>query len=291
MANSDTGAALGIDVGFSERSRSTAFCLLLWDRDSICLRTRRTKTDAAARRRTLADLVSPDLPALAVALDGPLTHGFALIQHYRAAEALLSQGVFQRRGKPGQTSSPTGLRLHEHATALAQLVLEAEAAGQCRLLPAGHAEPVHESAIVEAFPNQFLASLLPEAALPQLRRNASDLHWQACVNLGRFPVLLDCLLPGRALQTPLSTYVGHDDRAAIVCALTALSVVAGDGVGVGDAVDGDIMLPPPGCWGAAMDAADPWMERALRFSLTTLRERHPRWRAARITHRGRKWIS
>jgi hypothetical protein len=107
----------------------------------------RTKTNDADRRRALDDLLAGELSALTVALDGPLTRGLKLVRHYRSADALLSQGVFQTRGKPGQTSSPTG---------------------------------------------------------------------------------------------------------------------QGKAVGVGDAAGGDIMLPPPECWGVARDGDDPWITRALR---------------------------
>lgn len=276
------GAVLGIDVGFSETSRSTAFCLLLWDSTGVELRLARTTADAEERRSALRVLLAGHLRPLTVALDGPLTRGLAPVRHYRAAEALLSQGVFQKRGKPGQTSSPTGLRLHRHATSIAELVLQAESTGVCRLAPAGHFEPIHDRAIVEAFPNQFLAALLPEANLPTLRRDASDRYWEACVSLGRFRDLFECLLPGRAFQAPLSAYTNHDDRAAIVCAMTGLSVVAGKAVGVGDAVDGDIMLPPLECWGAARDAEGPWIGHALRASLVKVRRRRSHGGVSRV---------
>ena len=66
--------------------------------------------DELVRRRELAG----------VALDGPLTRGLRLVRHYRAAEAILSRGPLQKRGKPGPTSAPMGQKLHEHATKLAK---------------------------------------------------------------------------------------------------------------------------------------------------------------------------
>ena len=289
MAMLETGAVLGIDVGFSDRSPSTAFCLLRWDDTAVRLRLIRTKASTADRRRALDDLLAVELPPLTVALDGPLARGLGRVRHYRSAEALLSQGVFQKRGKPGQTSSPTGLLLHEHATLLAKLVLQAESEGMCRIAAAGHYESIHEKAIVEAFPNQFLAALLPEADLPPLRRDASDRYWEACVALGLFGDLFDYLLPGRAFETPLSAYGNHDDRAAIVCAMTGLCVAAGRAVGVGDSTDGDIMLPPRECWGVATHGDEPWLARALRSSLTKVRKRHPRGSASRVVCSGHPW--
>lgn len=40
-------------------------------------------------------------------------------------------------------------------------------------------------------------------------------------------------------------YPLHDDRSALVCALTALCLVSDDFVAVGDEEDGWIVLPPP----------------------------------------------
>jgi hypothetical protein len=51
------------------------------------------------------------------------------------------------------------------------------------------------------------------------------------------------LLPGRAVATGWASVTNHDDRAALVCALTALGVASGNYVAVGDD-DGWIVLPP-----------------------------------------------
>lgn len=45
------------------------------------------------------------------------------------------------------------------------------------------------------------------------------------------------------MARPFSSVTNHDDRAALVCALTALCVVAGRYSAVGD-TDGWIILPP-----------------------------------------------
>ncbi len=51
-------------------------------------------------------------------------------------------------------------------------------------------------------------------------------------------------LPGRKLASDPADIKNHDERAAFICALTALSVVTGDFVAVGDPIDGWIILPP-----------------------------------------------
>jgi hypothetical protein len=98
----------------------------------------------------------------AVAIDGPLTRGLRRVTNYRVADALLSGGAFQKRGKPGQTSSPVGQKLHDHATRLAELVLECAAREVFSIAPAAHIEPIHETALVESFPNLFLGALIDD---------------------------------------------------------------------------------------------------------------------------------
>lgn len=281
------GSVLGIDVGFSARAASTVSCLLTWDTDTAQFRLTKARTDSASRRHSLTSLlesVEPSGPRqiLAVAIDGPLTHGLVMVREYRTAEALLSQGMFQKRGKPGQTSSPTGLLLHEHATRLARLLLELETEGVCSIAPASHIEPIHHKALVEAFPSQFLAALVSEETLPRLHRDASDRYWEACHASHRLVGLLDGLLPGREIHGPFRVCADHDERAAIVCALTALCVAAGHAVGVGDSDFGDIILPPRSAWGRSATSDERWMERALNESLAKVRRRHPHGLAARI---------
>src|SRR5207253_396107 len=96
-----------------------------------------TTNDQGQRRSALKEVIEVN-PLLGVAIDGPLTHGLRLIPHYRVADALLSRGAFQKRGKPGQTSSPVGQQLHRHATDLANLALQL-----ALIAPSTHVEPIH----------------------------------------------------------------------------------------------------------------------------------------------------
>lgn len=256
------GAVLGIDVGYSASRRTTCFCLLTWSENAVAASFRRVTSNPDARKAALQALL-PDPPRLlAVAIDGPLLPQLQPGLAYRAAEALLSQGLLQKRGKPGQTSSPVGLQLNRHATTLAELVLIAATISE-----ATHADPIHPARVVEAFPNIFLAALLDEADLPSLSRNATDRYWDCCAS-AQLPALLSLLLPARTPQFSVSSIEHHDDRAGLVCALTALSVAAGSHVAVGAARDGDIMLPPAGVWGR--DASgQAWLARELTGALRT----------------------
>ena len=60
---------------------------------------------------------------------------------------------------------------------------------------------------------------------------------------GIFDRIIGHLLPGRSTRSDLASLSNHDERAAFVCALTALCVAANDYTAVGDH-DGWIILPP-----------------------------------------------
>lgn len=267
-----TGTVLGIDVGYSSTSATTCFCTLEWDASNVTLRYSLTTSNVRSRREALVSLVH-NRPLLAVALDGPLTHDLRLVGHYRSAEAMLSRGVLQRRGKPGQTSAPVGQQLHVHATALARTVLDT-----AEVSPSTHWQPIHQKRIVEAFPNLFLGALIRETDLPPIARDASDRYWDVLVGQSNGLLgLMKHMLPGRQLQPHLTAIMNHDHRAGVVCALTALSVAAGDFLAVGDPDDGDIILPPVASWGTATTGSGAWLESVLRENL-------PKVRAARRAH-------
>jgi hypothetical protein len=81
------------------------------------------------------------------------------------------------------------------------------------------------------------------AKMPAVRRNRSDLFYEHLTQSGGLTELVRRLLPVRRPEKSFDTVQNHDERAAIVCALTALCVAAGDYTAVGDQ-DGWIVLPP-----------------------------------------------
>src|SRR6266481_2076627 len=262
----NAGMVLGIDVGFSPTSRSTCFCTLEWDRSFARLRFCLTTASPSDRRAALETLVNGRRVA-GVALDGPLTKGFRRISHYRSAEAILSRGALQKRGKPGQTSAPVGQKLHAHASELASLVAEKVSVDR-----ATHCDPIAPYRIVEAFPNIYLAALVDEAALSPIARNATDVYWSALVGTqNKLALHVGQLLPGRTLDSDLGSITNHDHRAGVICALTALSVALERHVAVGDALDGDIMLPAQSDWGISARTPGTWLDPILRANLATVR--------------------
>ena len=233
------GSVLGVDVGWSEKRRSSAVCHLSWNDRQIDMKVERFRATPSDRDNTISR-VAGESDLHAVAVDGPLRRGFGMIGHYRSAERLLSRGELRRRiGKPGQSSSPNGKRLNEQANEAAFLVKQ-----RCRIRRAQQDVRIDDYAIVEAFPTTFLGVMVehPER-LPGPRsrsdRYFADLAERKCLNS-----FVKRLLDGRKWSMEPDEVTNHDDRAAFVCALTALSVAVGEFTAVGDDEDGWIMLPP-----------------------------------------------
>jgi hypothetical protein len=152
---------------------------------------------------------------------------------------MLTGRVQRKIGKPGQASAPVGKALNAATNDCVGIVLE-----NCRVAPATHAVRIDANAVAEAFPTAFLGVMLRDPASVVARRgDRSDVFFLHLAANGALSRLTTYLLPGRSLLLSLHDVTNHDDRAALVCALTALSVAAGDFSAVGDA-DGWIVLPP-----------------------------------------------
>jgi len=236
--NENSGSVLGVDVGFSESRRSSAVCRLDWNATEISLCIDRFRAREPERPKILSAVA--DRPLMVAAFDGPLRSDLEIIGKYRLAEQHLTRGLGPFIGKPGQASAPVGKSLNAAANTCAKIILE------LGLVDASvHDHAIHPRAIVEAFPSSFLGVLIDDPkSLSTRRGDRSDNFFVHLAEMGRLNSLIEHLLPGRRLERSLSTITNHDDRAAVVCALTALAVAAGDYVVVGDNDDGWIVLPP-----------------------------------------------
>jgi hypothetical protein len=233
-----SGAVMGIDAGFSMNRKSSAACVLGWTKTGISWTLARYGTRPGERETVLRRL-SADVALTAVAIDGPLRRGFDRIGVYRRAEAMLTRRLWRTIGKPGQSSSPVGLKLNEAANEDAKCV-----ASVARVAPARHNAAIDDLAIVEAFPNSFLGLMIerPEDILVT-RGDRSDRYYVHAAGSSLLEKLVARFLPGRALPMAFQHVTNHDERAAMVCALTALCVAFGDYTAVGDG-NGWIILPP-----------------------------------------------
>jgi len=245
------GSVLGIDVGGSLTRRSTAVCRLSWTTHSLDWVIDRSTAEPTRRAATIAS-VAGGHGLLAVALDGPLAAGLQPITAYRAAERMLTRGLGRLIGKPGQTNVPVGRLLNAQANACARDVLALGLVAAAR-----HDQAIDAAAIAEAFPSSYLGVMLADpAGIAVQRGTRSDRYFEKLAGNGVLAALLASLLPGRHCVPSAEALGNHDDRAALVCAMTALGLAAGDYCAVGDE-GGWIVLPP-------LRFIAPWAQALLR---------------------------
>ena len=233
-----SGSVIGIDVGYSPTRRSSAVCRLDWSAWSISWKIERFRAVEPEREGTIA-AVAAGRRIVAAAFDGPIRRGFDVIGRYRTAERMLTRRLRPLIGKPGQSSAPVGRLLNQHANeCVRHLVAHAD------VQDAQHGVPIDRKALVEAFPSSFLGMMIENPThLSAHRGNRSDTFFQHLATSGILHSLIEHCLPGRQLAQDISSVVNHDDRAAVICAPTALCIARGDFVAVGDD-DGWIVLPP-----------------------------------------------
>jgi predicted nuclease with RNAse H fold len=237
---------LGIDVGFSERIKTTGIASYNFGRPA---RLHCVGSLPQDRAEILLDRPLYD----AIAIDGPIVPTATEPEHViRHCERLLSKGLFGKRCKPGFSHFGAGLRLRKAATTIAS-----EMPGYRR----------HNGVrVVEAFPNAFLGVMLDDktyAAFERIPRGKkSDIFFtQACRDRS-FDRLFECLgwddvilLEQIRTVAGATARISHEHRAALVCVLTAACALSGQAAYVGDDVGGSICLPPLCLWAGWARAA------------------------------------
>ncbi len=235
------GSVLGIDVGWSKNKRSSAVCRLFWDAWEVKWQIQRFRAIDLDREDTIRHVVDNRM-LLAVAIDGPLRPEFREVDRYRGAERLLNRGELPKRvGHPGPSSSSNGKDLNAQANKCATFLKK-----HCRIRKAKHKVRIDEYAIVEAFPTTFLGVMLdhPDYLKQPKSKKKSDIFFADLVSNRSLDQFLKKFLGNRKWSQNIDEINNHDDRAAFVCALTALCVSAGNFTAVGDERDGWIILPP-----------------------------------------------
>jgi predicted RNase H-like nuclease len=262
--HSNYGTVLGIDVGWSPKKPTTGLCLIAWSNQRIDIRFCQAGTNKDDRLKKLNQLTE-GRKLLCVGIDGSLIPKLGITTEYRAAEALLSRGKFQKRGRPGPTNGKLGQELHKQATELAKLAINTQ-----DIAPATYPYKIHEKAVVEAFPNAFLAVLHPDKGFPsrlEVRRRWTDMLFPHLKY--EIAQLLGTLLPQHNFD--LDHIKGHEAIASFLCALTALCVVFRRCVAIGDRSLGYIVLPPMEFWGASKTGGSKWAGDTLRDNWTSVR--------------------
>jgi hypothetical protein len=233
-----SGSIIGVDVGCSPARRSSAICRIDWSESIVEWEIARFRALEPERESVIAQ-VAAGHRIVAAAFDGPIRRGFDIIARYRTAERMLTRRLGSLIGKPGQSSVPVGKLLNHHANESVRYLV-----ANSVVQDAQHGVSIDRRAIVEAFPSSFLGMMIENPKQVAARRgDRSDIFFQHLATTGVLQALIEHFLPGRSLALDPSSVVNHDDRAALVCALSALSVAAADFVAVGDD-DGWIVLPP-----------------------------------------------
>jgi hypothetical protein len=280
------GSVLGIDVGYSTTKKSTGFCHLWWSPAAINWSFSECTSDDGLRREALHSVLPDGWPVLAVAIDGPLRPKLEFDStRFRTADCILSRGSFQKRGKPGQTHTPVGKRLHEHATKVAELVVQ-----ECNLATATSPFAIHRLSVYEAFPNLFLGVLLDEPGYPL--RPTNSRCWTDCLYPAvaeKLTAILKHLLPDHACA-PLNAVANHEQIASLTCAITAVCIAANECIAVGCSSDGFITLPPLPMWGTDAEG-DFWAERELRGIVRSLEYDTRRQFSVQIYNGDALWLS
>ena len=260
----------GLDVGLALERRTSGAATII-DRH---IHLSREKGGA----RACAPIISAG-PFQVIAVDGPIVPKGSDLRRPRAVERLFASGRFQRRCKPGFSHVPgTGLQLRACAGAAADCLTDAATLDETSA-PFPRVRP---GSIVEAFPNAFLGVCLEERCygeMPGLRRGRKfDWLYDQWV---RHDLVTRLPLPGglQGLPRLFASTSDHEERAALICALTALLTARGTFTAVGDEAAGWFLLPPWEVWQPwACDAVETGCERlnALGAKLRIERGTPPR---------------
>lgn len=201
-----------------------------------------------------------------IAIDGPIIPTKDNSSLVRGVESLFQRGVFQLRYKCSASHvSGTGQQLRS-AAAQAPDVLT-----QCAPCEADTNHPlIRGGRLVEAFPNAFLGVCITQdafAQMPRLRRG-KKFDWLydqwLSENIGE-RLALDSPAEVTLLWKAMSETQDHEERAALVCLMTAACVACNTFTAVGDESGGWFFLPPWSAWADwAKEETDRQAERLTR---------------------------
>lgn len=213
--------------------------------------------------RTFADKLSRtaalalDGPVPVIGIGAPVLPKGALNPEPRTCEKAFCAPPFDVRCAARETSrAGTGAALRRAGcdTGL-QLAGECRGAAYAGIFPQVRAR----AGLVEASPRVFLGVMLPECAFEEAPAGVR-LSWlyDQCVEQRAWDQLEEVLSwPDRRLWSAASSSDHYEEeRAAIVCALTAVCVWTGQYVAVGDSAGGYAFLPPWSLW-------QPWARAGL----------------------------
>jgi hypothetical protein len=233
---------IGLDVGFSTKRRTSA--VAKWSG------TRLTLGRATSSWESRAGLIGGGFMTQVTAMDGPLLR----VPHFekRACEQIFTMGLFQRRCKPGFSHIPgTGRKFREaggeSARQLADVTSGFDWSCEFPRVWAG-------KNLVEAFPNAFLGVVIPNQYFENmsvLRRGKKfDWLYDQCCDIQVFSKIIEAIgsIELQEILGIIEANQDHEERAALVCLLTATAVAKDRYTAVGEEHGGYFFLPPWDLW-------------------------------------------
>jgi hypothetical protein len=251
---------LGIDPGWSAKSKSTGLCRIEISDGAYKVQFDRVGTDPLSRVDALSKIISDGVTG--VGIDGPIIKAFGQTDRLRPAESLLSRGKFQYRGKPASTNSGSGPELHAQATWWA-VNAESFTVGS-----APNWAPT-KKLVIESFPSAFLSVMHPDTNFPRNGRPwSTTLLTRAPVRIALNTLVKDVLGGGDIDWDTIDNCSSHEAD-AFLSALSAALVDAGDFTAVGDTELGFVVLPPVALFGRD-NSGVPWAIPELDANLLTV---------------------
>lgn len=231
----------GIDIGLTLVDPSSGVCRTGPSGDIVT----HTYVDRLSRLNALGK----ESRFAVLAIDAPVLREGELHYDPRSCEKVFVWGEFQRRCKCGESwVRGTGQALRrggvETVHSFADVVTSSQ---QGPLFP----RIFGQRNIVEAFPNAFLGVSLPAQVFDVAPARGEKFDWLYDRWLAQaIPSQLQALLHWDRPQfwREVQTNGHHDERAALICALTGVCAARGSYVAVGEPVGGYFFLPPWSTW-------------------------------------------
>ncbi len=193
-----------------------------------------------------------------IAIDAPVLPVETLHYDVRPCEKVFVWGPFQKRCKPGESHVPgTGQALRRSGVETARTFAPHVASAS---VVADFPKIYGDRNIVEAFPNGFLGVSLEAGSFQNALGQGERFDWLYGEWLSQ-GVHSRLSAEVQWLRKPFWGLVAansqHDERAALICAITAACVLLGRYVAVGEALGGYFFMPPWNVWQS-------WAKDALR---------------------------
>ena len=232
---------IGFDIGFSKTRRTSGVARL----KGSTLSCSRATSQWSSREGILGSGIAD-----AIAIDGPILKNIDYPK--RLCETIFACGCFSRRCKPAFSHVPVTGRMFRHSGEettqhLANLTHGIDIVCTFPRVSEGRN-------LVEAFPNAFLGVLVSDSCfeeMPRLRRGKKfDWLYDQCCKSGVFASVVDHVGLGDipAVLATIEANRDHEERAALVCLLTASAAAVGQYTAVGDSEGGYFFLPPLVLW-------------------------------------------